>query len=66
MTKPMPTSYIKDHLSPSWLKFKLLLEKVDLDDEIGHLFDVDIKFDEKRNTEPEYMYNEILPPVIEK
>ena len=30
------------------------------------LFDVDIKFDEKRNTKPEYMYNEILPPVIEK
>ena len=35
MTKPMPTTCIKEHLSPSWLKFKLLLETVDLDDEIS-------------------------------
>ena len=62
----MPTGYIKEHLSPSWLKFNRLLETVDLDDEIGHLFVVDIEFDEKSATECEYMYNEILPPIIEK
>ena len=37
MTKPMPTGCIKEHLAPSWLKFNLLLETVDLDDKIGHL-----------------------------
>ena len=66
MTKPMPTGYIKEHPSPSWLEFNLLLETVNLDDKIGHLFVVDIKFDEKRATEREYMYNEIMLPIIEK
>ena len=51
---------------PSWLKFNLLLETVDLDDKIGHLFVVDIEFDEKRATEWEYMYKEILTPIIKK
>ena len=66
MTKPIPTGCIKEHPSPSWLKFNLLLETVDLDDKIGHLFFADIEFDEKRATERGYMYNEILTPIIEK
>ena len=66
MTKPMPTDCIKKHFSLSWLKFNLLLETVNLDDEIGHLFVVDIKLDEKRATEREYMYNEIISPIFEK
>ena len=66
MTKPVLTGCIKEHLAPSWLKFNLLLETVDLDDKIQHLFVVDIEFDEKRATEREYMYNEIPPPFIEK
>ena len=33
---------------------------------IGHLFVVNIEFDEKRATEREYLYNEILPPTIDK
>ena len=66
MTKPMLTGYIKEHPSPSWLTFNLLLETVNLDKEFGHLFVVDIKFHEKRSTEREYKYNEILPPIIEK
>ena len=66
MTKPMPAGCIKKHPAPSWLKFNLLPETVDLDDKIGHLFVVDIEFDEKRATEREYLYNEILPPIIEK
>ena len=49
--KPIPTGCIKEQAMPSWLKFNLLLETVDLDDKIGHLFVVDIEFDEKRATE---------------
>ena len=66
MTKPMPMGCIKEQPAPSWLKSNLLLKTVDLDNEIGHLFVVDIKFDEKRATEQEYMYNEILTPITEK
>ena len=65
MTKLVPTCFIREHPAPSWLKFILLLETVDLDDKIGHLFVVDIEFDNKRATEQEYTYNEVLPPIIE-
>ena len=66
MTKPMLTGCIKEYPSPSWLEFNLLLETVDLDDEIGHLFVVEIESDEKRATEHEHMYNEVLPPMVEE
>ena len=66
MTRPMPTGCIKENNSPSWLTFNLLLEKVSLDDEIGHLFIVDIEFDVENASEKTYMYNEIFPPIIEK
>ena len=66
MTKPMPTGCIKENNSPSWLKFNLLLETVTLEDEIGHLFIVDIEFDFKNADERKYMYNEIFPSIIEK
>ena len=66
MTRPMPTGCIKQNTSPSWLEFNLLLEKVSLEDSIGHLFIVDIEFDEKNASEKQYMYNEIFPPIIEK
>ena len=36
MTKLIPTGYIKKHPFPSWLNFKLLLDTVHLDDEIGY------------------------------
>ena len=42
MTKPMPTGCIKEKELPSWLDFHILLETVDLDDSIGHLFIVDM------------------------
>ena len=60
MTKPVPAGCVKEHLEPSWLQFNLLLETFHLDNKIGYLFVVDIDFDKKRATEPEYMYNEIL------
>ena len=66
MTRPMPTGCIKQNNSPSWLEFNLLIEKVSLEDSIGHLFVVDIEFDEQNATKKQYMYNEIFPPIIEK
>ena len=66
MTKPMPTGCIKENNSPSWLTFNLLLETVTLEDKIGHLFIVDIKFDSENADERKYLYNEIFPPIIEK
>ena len=51
MTKPMPTGCIKEHPTPSWLKFNLLLKTADLDDKIGHLFVVDIEFYKKSERE---------------
>ena len=65
MTKPMPTGCIKEH-SPSWLEFNLLLETVSLDEKIGHLFVVDIEFDERNATKKHFMYNQIFLPIIEK
>ena len=56
----MSTECIKER-TPSWSKFNLLLETVDLDSETEHLVIVDIEFDYKN-----ILYNEILPPIIEK
>ena len=66
MAKPTQSGCIKEYNSPSWLTFNLLLEKVSLDDPIGHLFVVDIEFVQKNTTKREFLYNEILPPIIEK
>ena len=55
MTKPMPTGCIKENNSPSWLTFNLLLETVTLEDKIGHLFIVDIKFDTENADERKYL-----------
>ena len=66
MTRPMPTGCIKQNNSLSWLEFNLLLERVSLENSSGHIFVVDIEFDEKNATKKQYMYNEIFPPIIEK
>ena len=66
MTKPMPTGCIKLNPDISWRTFNILLESVDLDDPIGHLCIVDIKFDDKKATPRQITYNEIYPPIIEK
>ena len=65
MTKPMPVGSIKEK-EADWLKFNLLLEKVDLDDEIGHLFLVDIEFHQHKATPRQMLYNEIFLPIVEK
>ena len=66
MTKPLPTGCIKNNSDFSWETFNFLLEKVDFEDKIGHLYIVDIKFDIKNATKRELIYNEIYSPIIEK
>ena len=66
MTKQMPTGYIKEYSFPSWLTFDLLFEIVSLDDLIDHLLVVDMEFDQKSARNKQFLYNEILPPIIEK
>ena len=65
-TKPLPTGFIKDDSDISWETFNLLLEKVNFENKIGHLFVVDIVFDSEYATEKELVYNEIYKPKIEK
>ena len=65
MTKPIPVGSIKEK-QPDYSEFNLLFEKVSLDDPIGHIFVVDVEFDYKNATETQIMYNEIMPPFIEK
>ena len=66
MTKPLLTGCIKDDSDILWAAFNILLEKVNSEDKIGHLFAVDIVFDSKNATEKELAYNEIYPPIIER
>ena len=65
MTKPMPVGSIKEKQA-DYLEFNLLFEKLNLDDPIGHIFVVDIEFNYKEATKAQIMYNEIMPPFIEK
>ena len=65
MTKPMPVGNIKEK-EANYLEFNLLFEKVNLDDSVGHIFVVDIEFNHKEATEAQIIYNEIMPPFIEK
>ena len=64
--KPMPTGCIKKEPQPTWRTFNLLLESVNLDETVGHLFVVDISFDYKKATPRQRLYNEIYPSIIEK
>ena len=66
MTKPLPTSCIKDDSDTSWETFNFLLESVSSEDNIGHLYIADIEFDYKNVSEREFTDNEIYPPIIEK
>ena len=66
MTKPLPTGCIKQNLVTSWRTSNLLLQNVSLDDQIGHLYMVDIEFDHNKATEKQLVCNEIYPPIIKK
>ena len=51
MTKLLPTGCIKQNLDTSWRTFNLLLQNVSLNDQIGHLYEVDIVTDHTKATE---------------
>ena len=65
MTKPMPVGGIKD-IQADWKTFNVLMDRVDLDDPIGHLLIVDIEFDFEKASPRQLVYNEVFPPVVEK
>ena len=44
----------------------MFLEKVSLNDQIGHLCVVEIEFDHATATKRQIVYNEIYPPIIDK
>ena len=60
VTKPSPTGCIKKQEKvPTWQEFNMLLERVSLEDNIGHLFVVDIRFNREEATPKQLMYNEL-------
>ena len=65
MTKPLPYGCIKKQKTPpSLLEFNKILDRISHDDNIEHLFIVDIKF---HNKNPKTMlFNEIYPPIFER
>ena len=44
----------------------MLLQNVSFNDQIGHLYVVDIEFDHTKATEKQIVHNEIYSPIIEK
>ena len=65
MTKPLPYGCIKkqEHV-PSMTEFNKILDKISHDDNIRHVFKVDIKF---HNLNPKTLLsNEIYPSIFEK
>ena len=66
MTKPLLTRCIKQNFDRSWRTFKLLLQNISLDDEIGHLYVVDIEFEHTKTTKKQLVHNETYLRIIEK
>ena len=65
MTKPLPYSCIKKQKHvPSLSQLSKLLESLDENYPIGHLFTVDIKFNDVN--EKTLLFNEIDFPIFEK
>ena len=65
MTKPLTYDCIRkqEHV-PNMTEFKKILDRISHDDNIWHLFIVDIKF---YNVNPKtLLFNEIYPPIFEK
>ena len=65
MTKPLPYGSIKKQKHvPSLSQLSKILESLDENDPIGHLFTVDIKFNDVN--EKTLLFNEIYSPIFEK
>ena len=65
MTKPLPYGCIKKKENlPTFEELAVLLENLTLEDKLGYLFMVDIKFaDINKKT---LLFNKIYPPIFEK
>ena len=64
MTKPLPHGCIKKMKTSFFLEFKRILGSVSHEDNIGHLFVVDIKFHNR--ILKTMLFNEIYAPIFEK
>ena len=66
MTKLLLTGCIKQDNDITWRTSNSLLERVSLEDSIGHLFAVDIEFDCNNASTKQRDYNDIYPSIKEK
>ena len=67
MTKPLHYGCKdKEKEIPDLKTFNFILQILSVEDKIGHLFAVDIIFDEKNASEEELILNEIYTPIFEK
>lgn len=66
MTKPLLTGSIKKQKTPSLKKFNLIIKFLSAEDDIGHLFVVDFKFNEEIVNEKNLLFNKKYTPTFEK
>ena len=66
MTKSLPIGCIKKKKVPTFKQFNFILQNLSIDYKTGHLFAVDIKFNEKARNEKALLFNEIYTPLFEK
>ena len=66
MTKPLPTWSIKRKKIPTMREFDLIIQGILDEDKIGHLFVVDIHFDQKNASEKQLFFNKIYSPIFER
>ena len=65
MTKPLPYGCIKKRdQSPTLAEFNKIINEVSHADSVGHLFIVDIKFNDINPKT--LLFNELYPPIFEK
>ena len=67
MIKPLSYGCIRKQKEiPILRQFNLILKNISIDDKIGHLFVVDIKFNKEAADEKVLLFNEIYTPIFEK
>ena len=67
MTKPLPYGCIKkEKVIPTLREYNFIQENLSIEDNIGNLFVVDIKFNEEAADEKTLLFNEICTPLFEK
>ena len=64
MKKPLPYGCIKKENPPSLTKFNRILDGLSHDDIIGHLFKVDITFN--NINAKSLLFDKLYPPIFEK